>query len=510
MNKRRKFKEYAPDQLLLLPPDMREWLPEDHLVWMIADVVEELDLRAIEAAYDGSRGGQPAYDPRMMTGLLLYAYCVGMPSSRKIERATYEQVPFGVLSADQHPDHDTIAEFRRRHLAALAGLFVQVLAMCRRAGLVKLGHVALDGTKIKANASRNKAMSYGRMERELARLEQEAADLLGEAEAVDAEEDRRWGKGRPCDELPEQLRRRTDRIAKIRQAKAALEEEARERAGRAQEAYEKKKEAWKKRRGGTEPREPSDQVDPKAQRNFTDPDSRIMPLGAGRGFEQCYNAQAAVDAKAQIIVGARVTQSPIDAHQLKPMIETIERNLDGERPRRLSADNGYYSEDHIEYLEGKQIDPYLATGKVKHGMRPAPAPRGPIPKDATLTDRMARKLRTARGRATYAKRKHIVEPVFGQIKQARGLRQLNLRGLDKAKGEWALICTTHNLLKLARSGFRPTRASTKRFARCTPTRRRIRIHARSDVRCAVTWRRYATSDARHQGREDRWGNPTGS
>ncbi len=408
MNKRRKFKEYAPDQLLLLPPDMREWLPEDHLVWMIADVVEELDLRAIAAAYDGSRGGQPAYDPRMMTGLLLYAYCVGMPSSRKIERATYEQVPFRVLSADQHPDHDTIAEFRRRHLEALAGLFVQVLAMCRRAGLVKLGHVALDGTKIKANASRNKAMSYGRMEGELKRLEGEVSDLLGEAEAVDAHEDGRWGKGRPCDELPEELRRRTDRIAKIRQAKAALEEEARE------------------------------------------------------------------------------------------------------RPRRFSADNGYYSEDHIEYLEGKQIDPYLATGKVKHGMGPAAAPRGPIPKDATLTDRMARKLRTARGRAIYAKRKHIVEPVFGQIKQARGLRQLNLRGLDKAEGEWALICTTHNLLKLARSGFRPTRGSTKRFAGCTRTRSRIRIHARPILRYAVAWRRYATSDARHQRHEDRWGSPTGS
>ena len=181
MSKKQKFKDYAPDQLLLLPPDMREWLPEDHVVWFIADVVQELDLRAIEAAYDGSHGGQPAYDPQMMTGLLLYAYCVGMPSSRKIERATYEQVPFRVLSADQHPDHDTIAEFRRRHLEALAELFVQVLAMCRRAGLVKLGHVALDGTKIKANASRNKAMSYGRMEAELDRLEGEVSDLLAEA-----------------------------------------------------------------------------------------------------------------------------------------------------------------------------------------------------------------------------------------------------------------------------------------------------------------------------------------
>ena len=491
MSKRQKFKEYAPDQLLLLPPDMREWLPEDHQVWFIAEVVEQLDLRAIEAAYDGSRGGQPAYDPRMMTALLLYAYCVGMPSSRKIERATYEQVPFRVLSADQHPDHDTIAEFRRRHLEALAGLFVQVLAMCRRAGLVKLGHVALDGTKIKANASRNKAMSYGRMERELARLEQEVADLLAEAEAVDAEEDGRWGKRRRGDELPVELRRRTDRIAKIRQAKAALEHEARERARREQQAYEKKKQAWdnrKERRGGRAPREPSAEVDPKAQRNFTDPDSRIMPLGSGRGFEQCYNAQAAVDSKAQIIIGARVTQSPIDAHQLKPMIETIERNLDGERPRRLSTDNGYCSEDHMEYLEGKRIDPYLATGKAKHGRRPAPAPRGRIPNNATLTDRMARKLRTARGRAIYAKRKHIVEPVFGQIKQARGLRQLLLRGLGKAQGEWMLICTTHNLLKLSRSGFRPSRASKKEFRRAHADSR-PRSNLLAITKYAFTWKR---------------------
>lgn len=308
MTKRERFKEYAPDQLLLLPPDLREWLPEGHLVWFIRDVVAEVDLRAIRATYDRSRGGQPAYDPQMMTGLLLYAYCVGMPSSRKIERATYEQVPFRVLSADQHPDHDTIAAFRQRHLQQLAALFVQVLGLCRRAGLVKLGHVALDGTKIKANASRNKAMSYGRMRDELERLELEVSDLLAEAEMTDRQEDKRYGKGQRGEELPEELRRRRSRIAKIREAKAALEAEARERAEGEQETYARKKQAWdnrKQRRGGTPPRKPDPSVDPKAQRNFTDPDSRIMPVGSGQGFEQSYNAQAAVDERAQVIGRAR-------------------------------------------------------------------------------------------------------------------------------------------------------------------------------------------------------------
>lgn len=456
MRNRERFKEFAPDQLLLLPPDMREWLPADHLVWFIRDIVNELDLRAIRAAYDRSRGGQPAYDPRMMTGLLLYAYCVGMPSSRKIERATYEQVPFRVLTADQHPDHDTIAAFRQRHLKDLAALFVQVLAMCRRAGLVKLGHVALDGTKFKANASRNKAMSYGRMQAELDRLELEATDLLAEAEMTDRLEDERYGKGRRGDELPEELARRTSRIAKIREAKAALEAEARERAEREHKTYEEKKEAWenrKERRGGTPPKKPDPAVDPRAQRNFTDPDSRIMPAGAGRGFEQGYNAQAAVDEHAQIILGSRVTQSPIDAHQLQPMIDVLEQTLEQDLPRRLSADRGFWSPLHPEYLKNKGIEGYIATEKVKHNApHPTPPPRGRIPKEATAMERMARKLRTRTGRAVYAKRKHIVEPVFGQIKQARGFRQVSFRGLEKVTAEWTLICLTHNLLKLWRAG----------------------------------------------------------
>jgi transposase len=454
MSQKQTFRQYAPDQLLLLPPDIREWLPEDHLVWFVRDVVAELDLRAILATYDGSRGGQPAYDPTMMTALLVYGYCVGMASSRKIERATYESVPFRVLAADQHPDHDTIAAFRRRHLAALGGLFVQVLQMCRRAGLVKLGRVALDGTKMKANASRHKAMSYGRMDGEIERLEREVAQLLTEAEATDAAEDALYGNGKRGDELPAELKRRTDRIAKIRKAKAEIEAEARAKAEAEQAEYEKKVKAREARGGaGQPPRKPDPTPEAKAQRNFTDGDSRIMPISTG-GFQQCYNCQAAVDETAQVIVAAETTQSPNDMNELEPMVEAIEKNLDGKKPKKLLADAGYYSEEHVKFLEARGIDPYLATGRLKHGEKEL-APRGRIPKNAGAKWRMARKLRTAKGRATYAARKKIVEPVFGQIKQARGLRDLLLRGYEKVREEWRLICAAHNLLKLAGARWSP-------------------------------------------------------
>jgi transposase len=442
------FREFAPDQLLLLPPDMREWLPEDHLVWFVRDVVAELDLRAILTTYDNSRGGQPAYDPAMMTALLVYAYCVGTASSRKIERATYESVPFRVLTADQHPDHDTIAAFRRRHLAALGGLFVQVLDLCRRAGLVKLGRVALDGTKIKANASRHKAMSYGRMAGEIERIEGEVAQLLAEAEAADQAEDALYGKGKRGDELPKELKRRVDRIGKIRQAKAALEAEAHERAAAEQAEYEQKVAAREARGGaGKPPRKPDPTPEDKTQRNFTDGDSRIMPISSG-GFDQCYNCQAVVDEAAQVIVAAEVTQSPIDMNELEPMIELMEENLDGQRPDQFLADAGYYSEAHVKFLESRGIDPYLATGRLRHGEK-APAAGGRIALGASAKEQMACKLRTVKGRATYARRKAIVEPVFGQIKQARGLCGVLLRGVEKVRDEWRLICATHNLLKLA-------------------------------------------------------------
>lgn len=457
------FRLYEPDQLLLLPPNLREWLREDDLAYFVLDVVKTLDLSLISGAYDGSQGGQPAYDPRMMTSLLVYAYCVGIPSSRKIEQATYHSVPFRVLAADQHPDHDTIAEFRKRHLQALAGLFVEVLQICRKAGLVKLGHVALDGTKVRANASKHKAMSYGRMEEKAKELEEAVARLLREAESADAEEDALYGKGCRGDELPKELRFKATRLAKIQEAMKALEDEAKAEAALRREEIRKQeedraKEAENEKRRGPKPKPPSDRPDPKAQRNFTDPDSRIMKDGATKSFEQSYNCQAAVDGKAQIIVAADVTQEANDKQQVKPMVEQMKTNTGGETPNAVSADNGYFSEENIEYLGNEEIDAYLATGRQKHGDAPPPTPRGRIPKGATVKDRMARKLRTVKGRGTYSKRKEIVEPVFGQIKDARGFRRFLLRGLEKVRAEWRLICLTHNLLKVFRSGFSPARA----------------------------------------------------
>ena len=375
-----------------------------------------------------------------MTGLLLYGDCQGVVSSRKIEKATYESVPFRVLAANQHPDHDTIAEFRRRHLSALSGLFVQVLHLCQRAGLVRLGHVALDGTKLRANASKHKAMSYGRMKEKIPKLETQ----------VDAAEDAQYGQGRRGDELPEELRFRQRRLEKIRQAKAALEAEARAEVQGSSEAPG----------AGDAEAAPKDSAKPKlpaekAQRNFTDPDSRIMRDGATKSFEQSYNCQAAVDDQAQVIVAAPVTQKANDKQQVTPLIEQMKTNLGEAKPRVVSADAGYFSEDNVKYLENEQIEPYVATGRQKHGAVEPVAPRGRIPSGAAIQERIARKLRTKKGKQQYSKSKGTVEPVFGQIKEVRGLRRFLLRGLEGVQAEWSLICTTHNLLKLFRSGWCP-------------------------------------------------------
>jgi transposase len=440
-----RFLSYEPGQLLLLPPDLREWLEEGHLAYFILDVVETLDLSEIYASYDGSRGGRPGFDPRMLVGLLVYGYCVGLTSSRKIERATYESVPFRVLAANQHPDHATIAEFRRRHLEALARLFVQILRLCEKAGLVHLGHVALDGTKLRANASKHKAMSYGRMEEKVRELEAQVADLLAAAEAADQAEDAEHGSRRG-DELPEELRFRRQRLEKIQQAKAALEAEARAAAQRLRDEKEAKA-------SDTEPPAPPEAVRPaeKAQRNFTDPDSRIMRDGATKSFEQSYNCQAVVDDKAQVIVAAQVTQQANDKQQVKPLVEQLKVNLGGRTPGELSADAGYFSEDNVSYLEGQAIAPYVATGRQKHGAKPSKPVKTPV--NATPRERMAAKLQTPAGKRVYSKRKEIVEPVFGQIKEARGLRRFLFRGLGAVQAEWTLICATHNLLKLFRSGW---------------------------------------------------------
>jgi len=444
------FRVYNPDQLLLLPPDLAQWLPEDHLVYFMRDVAGQLDLSDIYATYDGSKGGYPAYHPEMMVALLLYAYCVGMPSSRQIEKACKELIPFRVLTANQHPDHDTIAEFRRRHLKALAALFVQVLHLCQKAGLVKLGHVALDGTKVKANASKHKAMSYARMQKSVGELEAEVQRLLGEAEATDEAEDQRYGKGRRGDELPEELRFKQSRLAKIKEAKEALEREARERAEEQRREQEENQEGRDPR--GRPPKPPAEEPDAKAQRNFTDPDSRIMKDSATKSFVQAYNCQAVVDSQSQVIVASQVTQQANDKGQLQALVEQVKANLH-ENPKQLSADYGYYSEENVGFLAEEGIDGYIAAGRQKHTDRGFRAPRGRIPQAATTKERMARKLQTIKGRGTYAKRKEIVEPVFGQIKQIRGFRQFLLRGFENVSAEWDMICLGHNLLKLFRGGW---------------------------------------------------------
>jgi transposase len=455
------FKPYTPDQLLLLPPALQDWLPEGHLAWFISDVVDEaLDLTPILATYETGDGrGQPPYHPALMVKLLLYAYCTGKPSSRQIERATQEEVPYRVLAANQHPDHDSLAAFRQRHLGTLAGLFCQVLALCQRAGLVKLGHVALDGTKVLANASKHKAMSYGRMAEAERKLEQEVAALLAQAAQVDAAEDARYGKGQRGDELPAELARRENRLAKIRAAKAALEAEAKAQALAAAAAAQTKL-AERHRQAETTGRKPKGRPpkvpdptqatpDPKAQRNFTDPESRIMKDGATKGFVQAYNAQAAVDGHAQVIVAAAVTQAANDKQQLVPLLAQVVGNCAGS-PVVASADTGYFSATAVSAPALAAIELHVAPARQKHGAAPEPAP---APDDGTVIAAMRAKLQTTAGHAVYALRKAIVEPVFGQIKAGRGFRRFSFRGVTKVGAEWLLICLTHNLLKLFRTGW---------------------------------------------------------
>ncbi|MFH1550460.1 MAG: IS1182 family transposase [Planctomycetota bacterium] len=460
----KKFKDYQPNQMFLLPPDPRDWLPEGHLAFFVSDVVDQLDLSFITSYYNSNRG-QPPFNPAMMTKLIVYAYCIGVPSSRKIEEKTYTDVAFRVLAANRHPDHDTIANFRRTHLEALSNIFAQVLALCREAKLVRLGHVSLDGSKMRANASKHKAMSYGRMGEKIAELEQTVKELMGRAERTDEAEDRRYGKGRKGDELPEELRLRTRRLQTLREAKAALEERARQKAraegnpdthppGRPDTNRRDDESDRPKSRRGRKPKTPPGMPKDKDQINFTDPDSRIMKDGATKSFEQAYNCQAAVDDKAQIIIAADVTQEANDKQQLKPMVEQIRANT-GETPRKISADSGYFSKDNIEHLQEQDIDPYIATGRQKHSEPKRPPPRGRIPDNLGVKERMQRKLRTIKGRAAYSKRKGIAEPVFGQIKGARGFRQFLLRGLEAVRCEWRIICAGHNLLKLFRSRWRP-------------------------------------------------------
>ena len=440
-----RFLPYEPEKPLLMPPDMRTWLPDDHLALFISDLVDTLDLSEIVDKYLHLEGGHPAYHPAMMLKLFFYGYCVGIRSSRRIERKTYEDVAFRVLSCDTHPDHSRIADFRKRHLPEISRLFVQVLEICKEAGLVKLGHVALDGTKIKANASKHKAMSYARMKKREPELTAEVDRLLAEAAALDEQEDKKYGKGKRGDELPKELRFKQARLAKIHEAKQALEEQARREAEDAGKLDRDDNLPPGGDAGSSKP--PPGIPKDKEQRNFTDPESRIMLDGATKAFVQGYNGQAAVDCSSQVIVAADVTQQANDKQQLVPMVNRIEDNL-GEIPDSVLADAGYFSEDNVEFLTRNFIEPFIPRNRVKHTDPPQAAPRGRIPNDTSVVDRMLRKLKTKAGKETYLKRKETVEPVFGQIKEARGIRAFLLRGLEQVRAEWFLICLTHNILKL--------------------------------------------------------------
>ena len=433
----RTFRPYEPDDLWLLPPSPREWLPEGHLAEVVSDVVDELDLKAILRTYGGVTRGVAPYHPRMLVKVLFYAYAVGIPSSRQIAKELEEDIAFRVLAANQQPDFRTISDFRQQHLAALTDLFVQVLKLCQRAGLVKLGHVALDGTKVQANASKHTAMSDDWMVKEEARLQTEVETLLRAAATADTQEDATYGPDRRGDELPAELARREQRLQTIRAAKAVLEEEAQAEAALHQAAHQ-----------GPTLHPPSSIPSPKAQRNFTDPESRIMPASGAKGsFVQGYNCQAAVDATAQIILAADVTDEANDKRQAQPLFFQAVANT-GQVPRIASLDAGDFSEANVTAVAALGCEPLIPPNRQHHGRAVPAAPRGRRPATLSVAERMRRTLRTKRGRALYAKRKTIVEPVFGQIKQGRGFRQFVLRGMRKVRGEWALICTTHNVRKL--------------------------------------------------------------
>ena len=444
----KEFRPWKIDEAQLLPPSVQDYVPRDHVSRLIVSLVREsLDLSAIIGSYRSGLG-QPPFDARMMTALLLHGYASGIYSSRRIARAAVERADFMMIVAGDPPDFRTISEFRRRHLKALADLFVQVLKLAEKAGLVKLGHVALDGTKIKANASKHKAMSYDRMKKREAELAAEVDRWLKAAEAADAEEDKLYGAKRG-DEMPDWVADKQKRLEKIREAKAALEAEAKaaaeaERKARAEAEERRIAEGGKK--NGKTPAPPNTEPDGKAQRNFTDPESRI--LKTKDGYIQGYNAQAAVDGAHQIIVAQTLTSSSSDQAQLAPLLDGIRANL-GTNPDEVSADAGYCSDANLRTVKRRRIEGYIATGRQKHGTKSATAKKASRP--GSLIARMSTKLKRAGYRSRYRLRKQIVEPVFGQIKQARGFRQFLLRGTEKVSTEWALICTAHNLVKLARA-----------------------------------------------------------
>lgn len=438
------FKTWSVDQLMLLPPSVQELVPEEHLAHFVRDTVRDsLDLSAILKTYTEERGFPP-YHPVMMTALLLYAYCQGIYASRRMAKACEERVDFMAVTALQRPDFRTVSDFRKRHLTALGGLFTQVLKLCQAAGLVQLGHVALDGTKLKANASKHKAMSYGRMQKTEAELAATVQGWLQKAETLDTREDTEWGRDRRGDELPTWVADKQVRLEKIRQAKAALEAAARAEAAATRQIPTGPAEGRPPR--GRPPTHPPDLPRDQAQRNFTDPDSRIMKTADG--FVQGYNAQAAVDAASQIIVAQHMTNAPNDQQQLAPLVAQIKANT-GRQAREVSADAGYCSDVNLRELRRRHITGYVATGRQHHGQAAAVGTHQA--QAGTRTRAMRLKLRRGGYRSRYRLRKQTVEPVFGQIKQARGFRQVLLRGLSNVAQEWSLVCLAHNFLKLAKA-----------------------------------------------------------
>ena len=462
-DRRKTYRSWDPEQGRRQAYTPQDVLPEGDLVFFLLDLIPQLDLSPFYEYYERELRGAPPYDVQLMVSLLSYSYCVGVFSSRKIAAACERDLAFKAIVGNAPPDFRTISDFRKIHQTAFRNLFVEVLRVAGEAGMVQLGNLSTDGSKVQANASRHKAMSYGYMENELERLQAEIDRLLEQAASVDAEQDAALGSRRG-DELPDELHRRTERQQKIRQAKARLEAEAQARAAeeqRRRDQAEAERLAQGRPRRGREPAPVDATPEPKAQTNFTDPDAKIMKR-SNKGFDYCYNAQTVVDSGQQIIVAAEVTAQANDKQQAAPMAQAALENLESagiERPQEPdgtprpianTADSGYFSETAVPAVKQLGLEPYFATGRQKHHASESPVADASPPGVASVKEQMAQKLRTATGRVLYAARKHIVEPVFGQIKHVRGFRQFLLRGLAKVSAEWQLVCLTHNLLKIWR------------------------------------------------------------
>jgi len=442
-----KFQTINRDTPYLLPPSIQDWLPEQHLARFIVDIVDQLDLSQLESCYGG--GGKPPYHPALLLAMMFYGYATGVFSSRKLEQASYDSVAFRFITADSHPDHDTIATFRKRFLPELKDLFVQILVLARVMGLFQLGKVSLDGTKVKANASKHKAMSWGYANKLEEQLRREVQELLRRAEQADAEDEMEL-------DIPDELVRREDRLVAIARAKEEIERRARERYEAEQAEYEEKlkrrqeKEAktGKKARGRS-PKPPVEGPRDTDQVNFTDGESRIMP--SSEGFVQAYNAQAAVDIDSHLIVENHITQQPNDKQQIEPALERLNEIADSlGKPEGLLADAGYFSENNVNCCEAEEITPYISDSRQRHNipLEDLFKPPLPCPEDADALTAMVHRLQTAEGKAVYAQRKSTVETVFGIIKEVLGFRRFHLRGLDAAQGEWNLVCMAWNLKRM--------------------------------------------------------------